>query len=394
MKNHHVTLNVTRLAAKMSAPFRISGYVFDAMPAVVVTLSVGGYTGRGEAAGVYYLNDDQDHMVQQLESVRTAIEGGIDRSGLQSLLPAGGARNALDCAMWELEANRAQMPVWKLAGVGEPVPRITTFTLAAEEPATFAKRLDALPSTRAIKLKLDGDLDADTERLRVLRQRHPDTWLMADANQAFRSDQFDALETVLVKHRVSLLEQPVRRGDEAALSGWHPPFPIAADESVVSLAELDDRSQYFDMINIKLDKCGGLTEALAIAERAAAMGKTLMVGNMAGSTLAMAPAFIVAQKCEVVDLDGPFGLASDPHVDEIYSDGKIFVSEDLWGSCQTDTRGNPSRRAGKAPHLRKATEGASTTDDAAREQLSENNRQGDRSQKRVEHCAVVPKQGD
>ena len=331
MSDHSLRLDVERLAAKMAAPFRISGYVFEAMPAVLATLSSGASAGRGEAAGVYYLGDDQDHMVEQIESVRAAVESGVDRTALQALLPAGGARNALDCALWELEARQTGVPVWRLAGAPKPTPRLTTFTLSADEPALFAERVGRLRSSRAIKLKLDGDIDADSERLRIVRDHYPDSWLMADANQGFRSDQFDILESVLVEHRVALLEQPVRRGEEASLEGWRPPFPIAADESILNLAELNERARYFDMINIKLDKCGGLTEALAIAKVSLAMGKTLMVGNMAGSTLAMAPAFIVAQYCEVVDLDGPAGMAHDPWIDEIYDNGEIFVPERIWG---------------------------------------------------------------
>ena len=316
----------------MAAPFRISGYVFEAMPAVLATVSARGVAGRGEAAGVYYLGDDQDHMVAAMESVRGAIEAGADRAALQDLLPPGGARNALDCALWELEARQTGSPVWRLAGAPKPTPRVTTFTLSADEPALFAERVGKLRSSRAIKLKLEGDIDADAERLRIVRRHYPDSWLMADANQGFAAAEFDRLESILVENRVSILEQPVRRGEEASLEGWRPPFPIAADESILDLAELNDRARYFDMINIKLDKCGGLTEALAIAKVSLAMGKTLMVGNMAGATIAMAPAFVVAQYCEVVDLDGPAGLAEDPWIDEIYDDGEIFVPERIWGS--------------------------------------------------------------
>jgi L-alanine-DL-glutamate epimerase-like enolase superfamily enzyme len=336
MSNDPMRLDVERLAAKMAAPFRISGYVFEAMPAVLATISAGGEAGRGEAAGVYYLDDDQDHMVAQIESVRSVVEGGIDRATLQTALPAGGARNALDCARWELEARRTGVPVWRLAGAPKPKPRTTTFTLSADEPAVFAGKLEKLRSTKAIKLKLEGNADADRERLRMVRGRYPDSWLMADANQGYSAAQFDMLESMLVEHRVAVLEQPVRRGDEASLEGWRPPFPIAADESILTLAELDERGRYFDMINIKLDKCGGLTEALAITRFSLAMGKTLMVGNMAGGTLAMAPAFIIAQYCDVVDLDGPEGLADDPHVDEIYSDGEIFIPETLWGAARVE----------------------------------------------------------
>ena len=334
MPSAPIKLEVERLAAKMKAPFRISGYVFDAMPAVLATLSAGGVSGRGEAAGVYYLGDDQDHMVSQIESVRDAIESGATRAELQTFLPPGGARNALDCALWELEARRTAQPVWELAGTTKPTSRVTTFTLSADPLEVFPSRVDALPAAvKAIKLKLDGDIDADAERLRVVRKIFPNTWLMADANQGFRHAGFDRLESVLIEHRVALLEQPVPRGEEETLEGWRPPFPIAADESILSLSELDERVRFFDMVNIKLDKCGGLTEALAIAKTASAMGKSLMVGNMAGGTLAMAPAFIVAQLCQTVDLDGPFGLANDLHLNDIYRNGEIFIPEAIWGSA-------------------------------------------------------------
>ncbi|MGZ2410641.1 L-Ala-D/L-Glu epimerase / N-acetyl-D-glutamate racemase [Sphingomonas sp. F9_3S_D5_B_2] len=325
------TLQVERASCAFAAPFRISGYVFEAMPAVVATISAAGASGRGEAEGVYYLHDDQDHMVTEVEKVRDAVEGGATRNELKSLLPAGGARNALDCALWELEARTSGTPAWQLAGVSKPVAKVSTFTLPADDPARVEERLLDFHFASAIKLKLDGDIDADRERLAVVRRRRPDCWLMVDANQGFSSDKLDALEQILVEYDVSVLEQPVPRGEEASLAGWRPPFAVAADESILDLAELHERSSHFDMINIKLDKCGGLTEALAIARETIAMGKRLMVGNMGGSTIAMAPAFIVAQYCEVVDLDGPFGLAEDPLADRIYSDGKIFVDESIWG---------------------------------------------------------------
>jgi L-alanine-DL-glutamate epimerase-like enolase superfamily enzyme len=305
------------------------------MPSVVATISSNGHEGRGEAAGVYYLGDDQDHMVAEIERVRGEIEAGVSREQLQRLLPAGGARNALDCALWELEARATATPAWQLAGIGRPVPKVTTFTLPADDPAIVAERLTELSFAKALKLKMDGDLDADRERLALVRRERPDCWLMADANQGFRADQLGALEQILVEHDVAVLEQPLPRGQEASLDGWRPPFPLAADESILDLAELHERSANFDMINIKLDKCGGLTEALAIAREVRAMGKRLMVGNMGGSTLAMAPGFIVAQLCDVVDLDGPFGLAEDSQANRIYSDGEIFVSQSIWG-CGAD----------------------------------------------------------
>src|SRR5205085_1419067 len=239
-------------------------------------------------------------------------------------------RNALDCALWELDARLARVPVWSLAGVPHPRPTVTTFTLPADDPAEIEVRLTNLGEARAIKLKLDGVIDADRARLEVVREHRPDVWLSVDANQGFSAADLDALAKLLRDHDVALVEQPVARGDEAVLDGWRPGIPVAADESIVDLAELRERGDLFDVINIKLDKCGGLTEALAMVRAARAMGKQLMVGNMGGSTLAMAPGFVLAQLCDVVDLDGPFGLADDPHAKEIYRDGRIFVPETIW----------------------------------------------------------------
>ena len=320
---------------RFKEPFRITGYVFEAMPSVVARISEGELVGRGEAAGVYYLGDDQQRMLAQIEEVGADIETGLTRDELQTRLPAGGARNALDCALWELEAKLSGTPVWQLAGVPAPKPRITTFTLPADDPSVVATKVQRLGYAKAIKLKLDGDLALDRERIRIVRETRPDAWLGVDANQGFVAADLDALAAAARDYSVSLIEQPLKRGDEAALDGWHPGVPVAGDESILDLAELHERARYFDVINIKLDKCGGLTEALKIAQAATDLGKRLMVGNMGGSTLAMAPGFVIAQLCEVVDLDGPYGLADDPLAAEIYKDGAVFIPETIWG---TDNR--------------------------------------------------------
>jgi L-alanine-DL-glutamate epimerase-like enolase superfamily enzyme len=327
------SLQVSRVAMKFATPFRISGYVFEAMPSVVAVLGDGDTSGRGEAAGVYYLGDDQDRMVADIEAVRAAIETGADRATLQGLLPPCGARNALDCALWELESIQAGVPVWHLAGVPAPTPCITTFTLPADDPAALAEKVRNFGHAKAIKLKLDGNLAVDAERVAVVRAGRPDAWLDVDANQGYSDADLDGLERVLVEHKVSLLEQPLPRGKETLLAGWRPPFPVAGDESILDMAELEERIGYFDVINIKLDKCGGLTEALAMARTAKAAGKQVMVGNMGGSTLAMAPGFVLAQLCDIVDLDGPYGLNDDPLAEQIYADGEIFVPEQLWGAA-------------------------------------------------------------
>jgi L-Ala-D/L-Glu epimerase len=327
------TLTVEKAAIRFAEPFRITGYVFDAMPSIVARIAEGDCVGRGEAAGVYYLGDDQQQMLQTVEQVRRQVEDGLSRDDLQQLLPPCGGRNALDCALWELESLRAHVPVWKLAGVPRPQPLVTTFTLPADDPAVLEAKVNRLSSAKAIKLKLDGDMDSDRERMRVVRAARPDAWLAVDANQGFTAAGLEQLAEAVRQFSVSLIEQPLKRGDEAALDGWKPGVPVAADESILDLAELRQRAGYFDVINIKLDKCGGLTEALEMARAARQLGKQLMVGNMGGSTLAMAPGFVVSQLCDVVDLDGPFGLADDPLAAQIYRDGMIFVPDELWGAA-------------------------------------------------------------
>jgi L-Ala-D/L-Glu epimerase len=327
------TLNVEKAAIRFAEPFRITGYVFEAMPSIVARIAEGDCVGRGEAAGVYYLGDDQQHMLQTVEKVRRQIEEGLSREDLQQLLPPCGGRNAIDCALWELESLRAQVPVWTLAGVPQPQPLVTTFTLPADDPEILVAKVKRLSSAKAIKLKLDGDIDSDRERMRVVREARPDAWLGVDANQGFAAEGLEELAEAVREFSVSLIEQPLKRGDEAALAGWKPGVPVAADESILNLEELRQRAGYFDVINIKLDKCGGLTEALEMARAARQLGKQLMVGNMGGSTLAMAPGFVLAQLCDVVDLDGPFGLADDPLAAQIYRDGMIFVRNALWGAA-------------------------------------------------------------
>ncbi|HEX5258982.1 MAG TPA: dipeptide epimerase, partial [Sphingomicrobium sp.] len=186
-------LSVEKAAIRFAEPFRITGYVFEAMPSIIARIAEGRRAGRGEAAGVYYLGDDQQHMIETVEQVRQQVEDGLSRDELQHLLPPGGARNALDCALWELESITEQVPVWTLAGVPRPRPLVTTFTLPADDPAVIAKKIDRLSFATAIKLKLDGDADLDRERMRVVREARPDAWLAVDANQGFTADNLESL---------------------------------------------------------------------------------------------------------------------------------------------------------------------------------------------------------
>ena len=316
---------------ELAAPFRISGFVFERQDLVVVTLRDGSHRGRGEASGVYYLKDDPQKIVATIEAHRARIEQGIDRESLQKLLPPGGARNALDCALWELDAARAGRPVWELAGLRAVNPLVTTFTLGADEPAVMAEGARKYLHARALKLKLTGDLDIDIARVRAVRAARPGAWIGVDANQGYRIDALNSLIPVLVEANVSLLEQPLARGREADLQGYLSPVPIAADESVLGLADIPGLVGRFDVVNIKLDKCGGLTEALAMARKAQELGLKVMVGNMVGTSLAMAPGFVVGQLCDIVDLDGPTFLKRDCIPGATYADGKIWCGEDIWG---------------------------------------------------------------
>ena len=313
-------------------PFRISGHLFTETQLVVATLSDSMNEGRGEAAGAYYLGDDTAKMLADIARVQPAIEAGATRDDLQQLLPPGGARNALDCAYWELEAKTRKIPVWQLAGLSaEPQPLRTTITLGAQNPDVMAEKASALADFKALKLKLTGDSSADFERVAAVRSSRPECWIGVDANQGYSIDELSALVDILLENNIELLEQPLARGRESDLDGFERRMPFAADESALSLADVDGLVGRFDVVNIKLDKCGGLTEGLAIARRAKELGLGIMVGNMMGSSLSMAPSFIVGQLCDIVDLDGPTFLLKDRLPSAEYSGGDIWCPESLWG---------------------------------------------------------------
>lgn len=324
-------LQVALKSWPIKAPFHITGYTFTAFDALIIELTdAQGLTGRGEAQGVYYHQDTPVTMLAQIEALRARIEAGITREELQRLLPAGGARNVLDCALWDLGARRAGKPVWQLAGLNAPKPLLTTYTVGADSPDVMASRAGAYAEARAIKLKLTDD-DDNAERVRAVRAARPDVWLMVDANQGFTRESFARLLPTLVDARVDVVEQPFPVGSEAWLDGLERPIRIAADESVQDRGDLAKMAGRVDVINIKLDKCGGLTEALAIADEARKLGFELMVGNMGGSSLAMAPSFVVGQLCDVVDLDGPISLLADYSPSVVYEDGTVWCPDALWG---------------------------------------------------------------
>ncbi len=329
MTRRQLSVRVETLA--LAEPFRISGYVFESCDAVVATIVEDGASGRGEASGVYYTGDDVPAMLAAIERVRGEIEAGADRHALRDLLPPCGGRNALDCALWDLEAALSGRPVWQLAGGGAPRALTTTFTLGADTPERMAAGARRYADATAIKVKLTGEVDIDIARVAAIRAARDDVWLGVDGNQGFKIDDLPRLIEALVAARVSLLEQPLARGRESDLDGFESAVRIAADESILGLAELPHAVGRFDVVNIKLDKCGGLTEGLMMATEARRHGLDVMVGNMVGTSLAMAPAFVLGQQCDVVDLDGPTFLKADRAPGIVYRDGTVFSGPEVWG---------------------------------------------------------------
>jgi L-alanine-DL-glutamate epimerase-like enolase superfamily enzyme len=320
---------------RLARPFRISGYLFETSDVLVVTLQDGIHSGRGEGAGAYYLGDDLANMVAQVEAVRAAIEAGPSREALRGIMLAGGARNAVDAALWELEASRAGVPVWRLAGLKtEPKPIVTTFTIGADTPDAMAASARGYAEASSIKVKLTGDLALDLERVSAIRTARPDIWLGVDGNQGFARADLAALVAGLLPHRVSLLEQPLARGCEADLDGFRSAIPIAGDESLLTLADVAPAKGRFDVVNIKLDKCGGLTEGLLMAAEARRVGLGVMVGTMMATSLGTAPGFILGQIADLVDLDGPALLAEDRQPGVVYRGGTLYAGPEVWGSGQ------------------------------------------------------------
>jgi L-alanine-DL-glutamate epimerase-like enolase superfamily enzyme len=334
----HVSLHIELERWPLTTPFRTTAQTIEVFDAIVVHLSKDTHVGRGEAAGIYFQNETPSSMREQIEPMRGVIEAGLSHESLQMLLPPGGARNALDCALWDLEAKLTKQPVWEKLGLPQPRRLLTTFTCGADRPEKMAAAARAYRNARALKLKLTGSA-ADGDCVRAVRDARPDVWLGIDANQGFSLAHLESLLGVLTEERVSLIEQPFPVGREELLDGLQSPIPIAADESVRSAADIPSLVGRFSVANIKLDKSGGLTEALSLARALRAAGLDTMVGNMMGTSLAMAPAFLVGQLCDLVDLDGPAFLREDRAPPADYSDGHIWCPEGLWGHAESDPPG-------------------------------------------------------
>jgi L-alanine-DL-glutamate epimerase-like enolase superfamily enzyme len=310
--------------------FRISNWSKTHARTVVVELQDGAVTARGEGIGVFYHDETPETVLDQLSDVANDLRNGISRAELQQRLPPGGARNAADCALWELEAKRAGRRAWELAGLQSVHPIETDYTLGLDTPEAMARSAAALPRFRVLKIKLAGDSDVD--RVRAIRAARPDAEIIVDANQGWNERQLHEYTPELAKLGVRLIEQPLAMGQDDALAAYDSPVPFCADESCQTSESLPALNGKYQYINIKLDKTGGLTEALRLARAAQAQGFKLMVGCMGGTSLSMAPAFIIGQSCEFVDLDGPLLLKSERPAGIRYEGGRMQIpASTVWG---------------------------------------------------------------
>lgn len=311
--------------------FRISRREARETDVVVVELEDGGATGRGEGGPNVRYGETGETCLAQIETVRAAFEDGADREALQELMPPGAARNAVDCAFWDLEAKRNSRPAFELAGLGGVEPLTTAYTLSIDTPEAMLAAAEAASDRPLLKVKLAGD-EHDVTRLRAVRAAAPKAGIIVDPNESWSLERLTALLPALASLQIDVIEQPLPAGDDERLRELRSPIPICADESCVTAADLPGLLGKYQMVNIKLDKAGGLTEALKIAAAAREAGLQIMVGCMLGTSLAMAPAMLVAQYASFIDLDGPLLLDRDRE-DGIRYDGSLMhsPSPNLWG---------------------------------------------------------------
>jgi L-alanine-DL-glutamate epimerase-like enolase superfamily enzyme len=276
---------------------------------VVAEIAADGVVGRGEAVPYPRYGESVEGVLAGIRSVRAAVEAGADRAALQSLLPPGAARNALDCALWDLEAKRRGVRAWSLAGRDRLDPVKTAYTLSLADPAAMAEAARAAARRPLLKLKIGGPHDLD--RVAAVRAAAPRTRLIVDANEGLDFESLRRLAPEFARLGVKLVEQPLPAAEDESLEGWASPVPLCADESLHTRAELARCARRYACVNIKLDKAGGLTEALALKAEAQALGLEIMAGCMVATSLAMAPALLLAQAAAFVDLDGPLLLARD-----------------------------------------------------------------------------------
>jgi L-alanine-DL-glutamate epimerase-like enolase superfamily enzyme len=309
--------------------FRISRGSRTEARVVVVTISDGEHVGRGECVPIRRYNQSVESVLAQIESITR--ERNLDRQSLQKLLPAGAARNALDCALWDLEAKRSGRRVWKLANIPMVDVVETSFTISLDTPDKMGEAARVAAQLPILKLKLGGD-DVDLARVQAVRAAASSARLLIDANESWSPDHYRKFVPALRELGVELIEQPFPADADKVLETLDHPLPVCADESCHTTADLRRLKSRYDAINVKLDKTGGLTEALHLCERGREAGFTILIGCMVGTSLSMAPARLLASFADYVDLDGPLLLGRDREHGLAYKDGTIEMpARQLWG---------------------------------------------------------------
>lgn len=312
-------------------PFVIARDVMRDVPLLYLRLTdESGVTGHAEAAGVDYDGETPETMAAQIRRVADRLTSDTDAATLNALLPAGGARNAIDCALWDLRAKRTGMRAVTAAGLPGLKPIVTAVTIGLGDVDDIRRRAEAVSEHRLIKIKVDATRHLD--HVKVVAEIAPTARLIVDANEGWTPALLEHLLPALAREGVEAIEQPLPRGRDEELRGWRAPVAIVADESCTDTASLDRLPGCYQGVNVKLDKCGGLTEALALARAARARGLDVMVGNMCGTSLGMAPAFLVAQLARWADLDGPLLQIDDRENAMRYEHGLLFPPlAELWG---------------------------------------------------------------
>jgi L-Ala-D/L-Glu epimerase len=309
--------------------FRISRGSRTETQIVVVTISDGDSIGRGECVPIARYRQSRGSVLEQIELIKS--EKSLNRNSLQRLLPAGAARNALDCALWDLEAKRSGKRVWELANLAMADQVETSFTISLDTPEKMAASARSAANAPLLKLKLCGD-DRDLARVELIREAAPNARLLIDANESWSPAHYRKIIPALKELGVELIEQPFPADADEILETVDHAVPVCADESCHTGADLARLTKRYEMINLKLDKTGGLTEALRLSERARESGFKLLIGCMVGTSLSMAPARVLASTADYVDLDGPLLLAHDREPGLRYRNGKIDLPpRELWG---------------------------------------------------------------
>ena len=310
--------------------FTISRGSKTAADVVVVELTQDGVTGRGECVPYARYGESVQGVITQIENIMPVLREGLDRGSLQSVLPAGAARNAVDCALWDLESKQHRQRIWQRLNKPEPDALLTAYTLSLDTPENMQAAAEANSDRPLLKLKLAGA--GDLARVTAVRKGAPQARIIVDANEGWDETLYRELVPALQKLGVEMIEQPLPAGQDQILASLPRPIPICADESCHDSSTLHELIGRYDMINIKLDKTGGLTEALELRKQAEAAGMKIMVGCMLATSLAMAPAFVVAQGAQVVDLDGPLLLQKDRDAGFNFSDNQMHAPDAaLWG---------------------------------------------------------------